>query len=109
MYRTHISFLIRGGQHVFIKGKVEEVAKGLGSSFDSSFNIRLLSPFGPEALPDARDLRTLSTSIELRMIESSSEVPLNGAKFGKFALLSSRCVCWVNKSFNSWAFSNSST
>ena len=63
--------------------------------------MRLLSPFGPEALPDVRDLRTLSTSIELRMIESSLEVPLKGAKFGNLALLSSRCVCWVKKSFNS--------
>ena len=89
--------------------KLKKLQRGWASSFDSSFNIRLLSPFGPEALPDARDLRTLSTSIELRMIESSSEVPLKGAKFGKFALLSSRCVCWVKKSFNSWAFSNSST
>ena len=39
----------------------------------------------------------------------SSEVLLNGAKFGNVALLSSRSVCWVKKSFNSWTFSNSST
>ena len=28
VYRTHISFFIRGGQHALIKGKFEEVAKG---------------------------------------------------------------------------------
>ena len=39
------------------------------TNFDTSFNMRFLISFVPEALPDARDLRTLSTSIEIRMIE----------------------------------------
>ena len=74
----YIRFFIRGGQHALIKRKLKKLQRGWTSSFDSCFDKRLLSPFGPEALPDARDLRTLSTSIELRMVESSSEVPLNG-------------------------------
>ena len=48
--------------------KLKMLQTGWASSFDCSFNIILLSPFGPEALHDAKDLRTLSTSIELRMI-----------------------------------------
>ena len=34
------------------------------TNFDTSFNMRVLILFVPEALPDARDLRTLSTSID---------------------------------------------
>ena len=75
------------------RAKLKKLQRGSASSFDSSFNIRLFSPFGREALPDARELRTLPTLIELRMIESSSVLPLNGAKYGNIALLSSRYVC----------------
>ena len=38
--------------------------------------------------------------------EPSSDLPLHGAKFFNVVLLSSKFVCWVTKSFSSWAFSN---
>ena len=74
------------------KEKLKKLQRGPASSFDNSFNMRLLIPFGPEALPVARSLRTLLTSIEVRMVALSSELQLYEARFGNVALLLSRYV-----------------
>ena len=50
--------------------------KGVESSLDSSRNIRLLRPFGPDALLKAKDFKTDSTSSLVNTILSKCELSL---------------------------------
>ena len=49
--------------------------------------MRLLSPFGPEALPIIKVLRTDSTSSGVRTIMFNSELRASGIKFGGTAFV----------------------
>ena len=49
-----------------LKEKLNSEQRGIASSLDNSLRMRLLRPFGPEALQVSRDLRDDSTSISWR-------------------------------------------
>ena len=73
-----------------LKEKLNSKQRGIASSLDNSLKMRLLRPFGPEALQVSRDLRDNSTSSGVIIIVSSTELVACGVKSGSTALLSSR-------------------
>ena len=87
MYRTHNLF-IRGGQSDRTRRSYIECQHA-----PLIVPLYLVSSLSQEALSGARDLRTLSTLIEARMVELCSEIPLCGVRFGNVALLSSLYGC----------------
>ena len=60
-----------------LKDKLNSEQRGVESSLDNSLRMRLLRPFGPEALQVSRDLRDDSTSSGVIIIVSSTHVALN--------------------------------
>ena len=55
------------------RDKLKRLQRGTEISVASSLRIRLLSPFGPDALPVASDFKTDLTSMGLSMILLSLE------------------------------------
>ena len=54
-----------------LKDKLKSEQRGVESSLDNSLRMRLLRPFGPEALQVSRDLRDDSTSSGVIIIVSN--------------------------------------
>ena len=83
--------------------------KGVESSLDSSRNIRLLRPFGPDALPKAKDFKADSTSSLVNTILSKCELSLLiSGRSGRMAFCSFRTVWLWKKVFKIFALSHSS-
>ena len=95
--RTNICFFILCRNCAWSWGLIENGAKNIESSKDSSRKIRLLRPFGPDALSTTKDFKTDSISILVNTILSTWELT---GRLGSMAFCSFRTVWLWKKVFN---------